>query len=292
MADMPVRLEHRAGSDLKITDHSSRNPSKCSEASCQICSFVSEEVAASNNFKNILTISTNFTEDAPFLQLKTWKHIQANDQTHMQLTNLIRTGQLPQKKKTGGEETTLKHLFTLFTKKQLKIDVSGVIMIKSKDRYFDGYSISVPSNVFPGLIFAFHNKASHPTKSQMFKLTSRYYFFTGMISIIEKVTQLCLQCLSTAKLPKELMEDSTTIPIGIGTSFCSDVLERLQQKIMVTKEGLTHFTAAVILLDQTSETLWQGLVQTIAPLISPNGGSVRLDSAPSFQSIAANQEND
>ena len=73
---------------------------------------------------------------------------------------------------TGGEETVLIHLFNMFQKKALKLDTSGVIMVRTKDGHYDGYAISVPTSVFPGLCYAFHNRHAHPTKTQMFKLLS------------------------------------------------------------------------------------------------------------------------
>ena len=290
MADLPIRLEHRPGSDLCITDQASRNPAKCDEVNCQICEFVKKEVAESDNFANILNITDDKSTQVPYLQLKTWAHIQANDSTHTRLTKLIKTGQSPLKKKTGGEETILKHLFNLFQKKMIKLDNSGVILVKSKGGHFDGYSISVPTSVFPALCFAFHNRNAHPSKTQMLKLISRYYFCTGMATTIEKISNSCLQCLATAKLPKEILADSTTIPDGIGTSFSYDVLERHLQRIMLTKEDLTHYASAVLLPDQTAMSLRQGLVQTIAPLAHPDGAKVREDNAPGFQSIIANQD--
>ena len=113
-----------------------------------------------------------------------------------------------------------------------------------------------------------------------------------MVTTIEKISNTCLQCLATAKLPKAITEDTTTIPMGIGTAFSSDILERHQQRIMLTKEDLTHYATAVILPDQTVSSLRQGLVQTIAPLINSRGGKVRTDNAPGFQSIAASQDTD
>ena len=113
-----------------------------------------------------------------------------------------------------------------------------------------------------------------------------------MQNIIDRVSDSCLLCTSTRKLPKPLLEQSTTIPKGLGTSFCSDVVERLTQKILITKDELSHFASATLIQDQTAESLRQGLIQTIAPLISKQGATVRVDPAPGFQSIAKDQEND
>merc|ERR1712032_718333 len=100
----------------------------------------------------------------------------------------------------------------MFTKRGLIVDQSGVIMVKVKNGHFNDHAISVPRNLFPGIVFAFHNKHAHPTKSQMLRFIGRYYYCTGMADIIEKVTDSCLRCTSTKKLPKELLTDSTSIP--------------------------------------------------------------------------------
>ena len=240
----------------------------------------------------VFNIDDDIPMEAPFLQLKTWKTIQFNDSTHTRLKEMIRSGQTPIKKKTGGQETVLKLLHTHFTKKNLKIDPSGVIMIKQKQGHYDGYSISVPTSIFPGLVYAYHNKCSHPTKSQMLKLMSRYFYCPGMQSIIDRVTDSCLQCVATSRIPKEVIPDSTTIPQGIGTRFSADVLERLGQNILLAKDDLSHYASAVLVEDQTANNLRQGIIQTLAPLVSNNGATLRLDCTLAFKSIAANQVHD
>ena len=209
MADLPIRLEHRPGSNLLLADHASRHPATCKEKTCQLCDFVNDEVESANILTGVFNIDDNIPIEAPFLQLKTWKTIQFNDSTHTRLKELIRNGQTPIKKKTGGQETVLKLLHTHFTKKSLKNDPSGVIMIKQKHGHYDGYSISVPTSIFPGFVYAYHNKCSHPTKSQMLKLMSRYFYCPGMQNIIDKVTDSCLQCVATSKIPKEVIPDSS-----------------------------------------------------------------------------------
>ena len=286
----PVRIEHRPGSSLNISDHASRHPPSCTENNCAICIFAYKDRQDGDDLANVYNLKSNQT--APFLQLSTWLDIQKNDPTHVRLANLIRTGQGPERKRTGGEETVLKNLHSLYMKDNLKVDSNGLILIRAQHGFLGGYVISVPSNIFPGLCFAYHHKTSHPSKYQMTKLLSRYYHSTGMQSIIERVTESCLMCTSTRKLPKPLLADSTTIPSGVGTSFCSDVLERLNQRILLSKDELSHFSAAVLLEDQTAETLRQGLIQTISPYISKSGAKVRVDPAPGFHSLSQNQKDD
>ena len=113
-----------------------------------------------------------------------------------------------------------------------------------------------------------------------------------MQTIIEKITDSCLKCVSTRKLPRPLLKDSTNIPQGVGTSFYADVLEWCDQNILLTKDELSHFAAAVLLPDQTSQNLRQGLIQTVTPYVSETGAKIRVDAAPGFASIAKNQDDD
>ena len=290
LASSPVRIEHRPGSSLDIADYASRHPNKCTNKKCTICSFANEDKVIGDNLADIRVVTEE--KEAPFLQTKTWVDIQKNDPTHAKLASLIRDGQAPERKKTGGANTVLKNLHTLFMKGNLKIDSSGLILVRAQHGFKEGFVISVPQTIFPGLCFAHHNRTSHPSKYQMYKLLSRYYYTTGMQSIIDKVTESCLLCTSTRKLPKPLLSDSTTIPQGIGTSFSADVLERSNQKILIVKEDLTHFASSTLIEDQTSATLRQGLIQNITPYISETGAKVRVDAGPGFVSIAQNQESD
>ena len=290
LSTLPVRIEHRPGSSLNAADYASRHPVSCAHSNCTICKFTKEDQEAGDQLAEVRAVSAG--QGAPFLQTSTWLDIQKNDPTHEKLSALIRNGQAPERKRTGGENTVLKNLHNLFMRGNLKVDSQGLILIRQKDGFKEGYVISVPSSIFPGLCFAYHHKQSHPTKHQMMKLLSRYYYTTGMQTIIGKVTDSCLMCMSTRKLPKPLLEDSTTIPQGVGTSFCADVLERCNQNILLTKDELSHFVAAVLLPDQTSQNLRQGLIQTITQYVSETGAKIRVDAAPGFASIAKNQDDD
>ena len=102
----------------------------------------------------------------------------------------------------------------------------------------------------------------------------------------------CLQCLSTVRLPKALLSDSTSIPTGFGTNFSADVLERVGQAIFVCKEELTQHVTSMIIEDQTTKSLRDAVISTPVPLVNISGGKIRLDSAPGHQSLANNQARD
>ena len=268
LSSLPVRIEHRPGSDMKLTDHASRHPPSPCKPGCDICKYIDVTVQVGENTRvySLETEEDDFLEDrdvAPYLQMKTWKTIQMNDPIHSRLMHLIKTGQEPEKKKTGGEFTTLKHLHTLFMRNSLKIHKSGVIVVKTKFGHFDGYSISVPEQIFKGLAF-----------------------------IVDTISDACLQCLATQKLPKALIPETLTIPQGLGTNYSANVLERCGQIIFVCKESLSHFVTCSLASDQTIPSMRDALIASVAPTISMTGATVRLDSAPAFLSMSKSLKDD
>ena len=299
IATLPVRIEHRPGSSMKLSDHASRNPPPICESDCQICKYVQDETDVGNQLSIFKLDEGDDCEEifkepdsVPFLQLKTWLHEQRNCPIHGKLMKLIKTGQTPERRKTGGANTTLKHLHTLYTRDNLKVHKSGVIMVRCRDGYFDGYAISVPEPLFHGLAFQMHHRLQHPKKSQLVKFLSRYFFVTALPNVVDQVSNACLQCLSTTRLPKALLPQTTTIPSGFGTSFSCDVLERAGQVIFVCKEEMSQFTSTSLADDQTTGNMRDALIQAVAPLINVQGAKIRLDAAPAFQSLASKQDND
>ena len=299
IATLPVRIEHRPGSSMKIADHASRNPPDPCKENCQICKFVEEESDIGDKL-SIFKLEDNdddnrimeSDENIPFLQLKTWLHEQRNCPVHAKLMALIRNGQPPEKKKTGGSFTTLKHLHTLYTRQNLKVHKSGVIMVRSPQGHFDGFAISVPEHLFHGIAFQFHHRLSHPKKSQLTKFLSRYFFVTALPAAVEQISSSCLQCLATVRLPKALIPESTSIPKGFGTNFSCDVLERAGQVIFVAKEEMSQFVSTIITEDQTTSNMRDALIQSVSPLINIAGAVVKLDAAPAFQSLEKSQDSD
>ena len=299
LSSLPVRVEHRPGSHMMLSDHSSRHPPDPCKSLCDVCKFNTEQAdlvdnCAIFNLNDEGEAGSFFEEpeNVPFLQLRTWRTEQKNDSAHSKLVTLMHNGQEPERRKTGGVFTTLKHLHGLYMKNNLKLHKSGVVMVRTKSGHFDGFSISVPENLFKVLCYVFHARLGHPKKSQMEKFIGRYFYVPGMPAMIEQVTASCLQCLATAKLPKPLLKQSTSIPTGPGTNFSADVLERNSQSIFVCKDSFTQHVSSCITKDQTVPQMRQAIITSTAPYISMSGATLKLDSAPSFQSIASNQSKD
>ena len=290
LAGLPIRLQHSPGSNQLLTDHSSRNPPDPCTGKCEICLFNKTEA---DRIDKVYTLNPDddnkdILDDnsaTPYLQLKTWLNEQRNDPVHCRLMSLINTGQEPEKRKTGGIFTVVKHLHQMYLKDNLQVHKSGVIMVRQKQGYFQGFAISVPEQILFGLAFMFHAKLQHPKRSQLTRFLSRYYYAPGLPNIVETITTSCLHCSTTASLPKPLLEQSTTIPMKLGTSFAADVLERQNQFVFICKDEFSQFVTATLADSQTIPDMRNALISSIAPFINIDGATVRLDNAPAFKSL-------
>ena len=174
----------------------------------------------------------------------------------------------------------------MYCKGDLKILKDGLIVVKAEKGCYDGYATSVPNHLYPGIVLALHNKFSHPSKTQLTALLSRYFYTPGHLKIVSDVTDNCLQCNSLKTLPKELFNDTTQETGQFATEFAADVIERNSQKILIIREKLSQYTWADIIPDQKSSTLRMILLRNILPWTTPSGAVVRTDQATSFQSLA------
>ena len=196
---------------MHTSDYASRQPTECKNPRCQICSFVAKWEMIGDNASAIRTVSVEDVKSGrslmPFAQRSVWLNIQKGDSVHQQLTNLIRTGQLPQSKKTGGDNTRLKLLHNLYTQGKLQINKDGLILVRSQDGFFEGSAISVPHVIFPGLVNAIHIRMDHPSKAQLCNVVSRFFYAPGWKAMTEQVSDNCHQCAALRILPKVLTQD-------------------------------------------------------------------------------------
>ena len=145
----------------------------------------------------------------PFTQCLVWRNIQKRDPIHMKLEDLIHSRQLPETKKRKGDFTKLKLLHNLYSQGKLYTD--GLMLVKTPEGKFTDAVISIPPSLFPGLINALHIKLDHPSKAQLTSLVQRYFYAPGWRGYIDEVSTQCHQCASLKKLPKVLLEDTTSI---------------------------------------------------------------------------------
>ena len=142
----------------------------------------------------------------PFIQRLAWIKVQQNDKVHQQLSHLIDSSQSPEKKKTKGDNTTLKRLHNLYKSGHLKKASDGLITVSHIDTERGNHqSISVPTYMYPGLVQALHLKLDHPSKLQLQKLSCRYFYSPGFARVIEEISTKCVVCASL----KQLFSEST-----------------------------------------------------------------------------------
>ena len=70
----------------------------------------------------------------------------------------------------------------------------------------------------------------------------------------------------------------------------TDVIERCQQKILVTVEDRSHFNKLSLIEDQRADTIRSELLNQVLPFTPMTGSTLRSDNAPSFQSLMLEAE--
>ena len=212
---------------------------------------------------------------------------------HSELTRLISTGQTPEKKKTGSYHTQLKRMYNLYRVGLLKIDSTGLVVIRHVDikgEEFD--AISVPEEMYPGLITALHIKLFHPSKQQLQKLSSRYFFCLNSSKIVDEVHSNCPICTSLSSLPK-LIESQSTSPSGtFGAKFSADVCKQNKQLVFICRENLSSFTTSKIIRDETADSIREAIIESVLDIIPEEGTTVRLDPASAHTSLVTETANE
>ena len=297
ISSLNVDILHIPGKDLKLVDWISRHPNVCPNQNCQICKFVNQQADIGDNAANINSVqiqdflSGNLS--IPFTQRQSWLDAQNRDQTHIFLKQLIRTSQAPEKKKTKNENTKLKLLFNLYREGKLKIHKDGLVTITHTESNGCQYqAISVPTALFPGLIHALHFKMSHPSKLQLGKLVSRYFYTPGYQRIIDEVSDSCQMCSALKQLPKEVFSETTGDIEGFGTNFSADIIERSGQQILIVREKLSSFTFTKFVNDQKADSLRQALISLIIEFVPQSGCTVQVDCATAWASLAKESQMD
>jgi hypothetical protein len=187
--------------------------------------------------------------------------IQKNDKLHRELIRLISSGQTPEKKKTGEQFTLLKRMYNLYRVGLLKVDSGGLIVIRHcdvKGEEFD--AISVPEEMFPGLVTALHIKLFHPSRLQLQRLLSRFFFCLNSAKVVDQIQSNCPICTSLSNVPNEIVKQSTSPSGTFGSKFSADVIKQHKQLLLICRENLSQYTTAKILDDETADSIRDALI--------------------------------
>ena len=293
LSALRVEVIHKPGKSLLVSDYNSRHPNSCSSKNCKICQFAYNwQKIGNETVPMVCTVSVQDIENGcakmPFTQRAAWAKVQSDDKVHKMLFKLIETSGVPERKKTTGDYTRLKRLHNLYRNGQLKIETDGLTVITSTDTSGNATkSISVPNNFFPGLVHALHLKLKHPSRAQMQRLVSRYFYCAGHTRIIDEVVSNCDLCQSLQELPRELFTESTSPTPLFGKNFSADVIKKDGQLIFVCREKLSQFTSSKFMPDETADALRDCLVTAVLELMPDEGAVVQVDCAPGLQTLAA-----
>ena len=310
MSIYSLEFNHFPGIKQKYGDYNSRNPLKCNIPKCQICQYAFNlpELEVPNLFiAKVSTLpETGLSCDVaqvtveeietgkvkiPFTEKFGWLKIQKEDRLHRELRKLILSGQTPEKKRTNFHFTQLKRMYNLYRVGLLKIDNGGLIIIRHVDLKGDEFdAVSVPEEMYPGLITALHIKLYHPSRQQLQRLASRYFFCLNSAKTVDQINSNCHVCVSLSNLPKLIEKQSTTVSGAFGTRFSADICKQQKQLIFICRENLSGFTTSKILDDETADSIREAVLACVLDVIPESGTVIRLDSAPAHQTLEKETE--
>jgi hypothetical protein len=266
-----ITLQHIAGSKNLPADYLSRSPMECVYRDCQICMFIKDsdrtiirEVSVSDVLDGTVSI--------PFSNRSSWKTTQ-QDCPHLRRTYAhLSQGTRPLKKDTHSPEV----------KRYLQVasvSANGLLIVH-RAAPFGPFKdlVIIPQRILPGILTALHLRLSHPTKFQLKSVFHRHFYALDADKAIDTVTQLCSQCASIAKLPKEVVQFSTSkSPDRPGLAFSCDVMCRARQKVIALRDDFSSYTKAAIIPDETASTLSAAIVELTADLKASVTITVRVD---------------
>ena len=277
-----VHIRHIAGVENLPSDYASRNPRECLDSSCQVCKFIAEledSVVRSLSVSDVLQGSVKM----PFTSRAAWQATQL-ECPHLRRTHShLSQGTRPSKKATK----------IIDVKRYLKdvvIAADGLLVVRDHQPFQPPRErLVVPRSVLEGLLTALHIRFSHPSKYQMKRLFSRYFFALDVDKAIDLVSSSCHICESVKSIPKHFQpQSSEDAPQSIGISFAADVARRHRQLILVLRETVSSYTLTTLIKSEKHEDLRNGLIVLCSRLRSLHDGgvTVRVDPAPGFCALA------
>ena len=276
-----VTIQHVAGAAILPSDFASRNSPDCDDSTCQICTFVKrteESVVRLTTAEDVLSGRTKL----PFTSRNAWLSLQSECPDLRRTHSHLLQGTRPSKKLTHIRD--VKRYLNVAT-----IASDGLLVVK-RDEPLEPtrQCIIIPRQVLDGVLTAIHLQLSHPTGNQLKKVMSRYFYALDLDKAIYRVTDGCHTCAALKHAPHTIKEQSTSdSPPIVGVTFAADILKRNRQLILVVRECVTSYTAALHVEDEKHNTLRDTLIRLcieIRPLDGPHA-VIRTDPAPAFKSL-------
>ena len=167
----------------------------------------------------------------------------------------------------------------------------GILIVRKEDPYVGHRNlIFCPSSIAYGLITALHLSLSHPSRSQMLKVFSRYFFTLSAAKIIGEVSDTCTTCLALKKTPRELFEQTSSVsPDHPGQSLAADIICRAGQKIFVVRDTLTSYTSAMFVQNETAKEYKEAILVCTLPM-KTELSKIRIDCAPGLKALKKDED--
>ncbi len=253
-------------------DFLSRHPAQCKDGQCQVCKYIHE-------MSNVSLENINVENQIPFGTIESWKKLQENDYACSEAFKRLKSGQQPAKK--GQNSNDIKRYFNACQAKNLLVAVDKIPnTTQTKHR------IVVPKDVVPAVMTHLHTADDkHLSIYQLEKTFNRHFFGIHTKQIAQDTFNNCIICQANKTIPKNVFYQSSSDPQHPGCIFNVDVIRRHQQKILVCTDLFSSFTNAIIISDEKSDTLRDGIIQIITPIRAQNNVIIRTDSATGFKAL-------
>ena len=165
----------------------------------------------------------------------------------------------------------------------------GLLVIKNCSPFKPtSQRIVIPRDISSGLLTALHIQLNHPSTYQLKQVFVRAYFCLDLDRVARSVVDGCYTCAALKKVPTKFHEQSTSTPASIiGSRFSADVIRREKQFILLMRESISSFTDAVIIPNETADSLRDGIILLASRMRSPVSphAVIRTDPASALRSL-------
>ena len=287
MCENKIEIVHLPGESTKVADYNSRFPVTCTNAKCQTCKFVQQEITFHENY--VRYTQQGCDDNVMLVERPSWLALQHQDKTLTDLRYLIINGLAPEKK---SRDKDLKLLHNMYKRGTLFIAKDGLIQAKQPDvaHSVEYEPIVIPAVYIASVIQSLHLKLNHPSPYQLHKNMARHFFTIGMAKSINNIAASCDTCSRLKILPKQVHKSSTEKNDTFGTRFSADILIEKGQHILLCREKLSQFTTTCFVSDESQQCIEQGIISSIIDLIPDGGAVIQVDAGPGLVALGNNNQ--